>query len=643
MDNARERSIILCFNYHLPVGSSDAIFEQIYCAKLKPFIQILHEYPQIPFAVHLSGTLLYKIERQHPEFFMLLAEMVQRKQIELIGGGFYEPAMPLLFHDDRIGQIELLTTYLQKQFDKRVNGCWIHGKSWETQIISAIETAGLLYTFIDEEYLLQTGFTENEYNIPCISEDKGKVLGVFPVFSSMRREILKKGAAITLDELLKTRTEGPFVRTVFPDFFPNEGSIHLAKESYIHNFFEDISAFTDRINFSLPGVEFRAQEARQRVYIPSTMNKKHLSDYPEAGLIYGKMTRTKKLIEQMKGDKERKHSAQEDLWRAQDFSVFCNYDDCENSADATKGGRPYPGILNPMLRGCVYKAMLEAERSTRNKLSWKPSLIAQDLDMDGAPEYLFQGDSLNAYVRARGASLFEFDSLPVSWNYQNTLSPHTISTESPVKDIAVSFYDIVTPLDYGKGDVADKINCRIIGDELYKFIKMDRIHQTALLKLPAREGPFGELEISKDYKLTDNIFTLRYVISNTGSKKSAFSFITNINLSFPGDSETVLRIFAYNSYTSFSNNGEKTAISQRESELHKIEAIDFQDLQNELIITISSGEKFDARLERVCVPYKTALGEIVDAYQWTRVVPKLELELDAGEQREFCFKLGIFH
>lgn len=628
----KDRSVIFGFYYHLPVGVSDSIFEKIYVTKLKPFFQILYEYPKIPFALHLSGTLLYKIERIHGEFFMLISDMVKRKQVELLGGGFYEPMMPYLLHVDRIGQIELMTTYLRKHFGKRVYGCWIPNTAWEQSVTSAIAGSGLRYTFIDEKKFIEAGLSEEQYNFPCVSEDKGKTITVFPVFSSLKEKFLENGIFTTIDTLLSQRKNKKFVRMIVPDFFNQDKN----KETYINNFFEDISKYENDINFSLPDKEQKNQENFQKIYFPQMANKKYLIDYPEAGLLYSKITRTKLLIEQLKGDKERKRSAQEDLWKAQGFNLFCYDDQCENSV---KNETHYPGIYNAGLRNMIYRAVLEAERTTRDKSGWMPSLTVYDFDFDGVDEYLFQGKFMNCFVRKRGAVLFELDYIPIAWNYQNTIT----FPDSDYHNTESTFFDIIAPPEYDVCKTGYSDGLRVLGTEIFEETGIERIHQTAAFYSPPCEGAFGCIEIKKDFKLNGNIILTHYKLTNTGNDLLKFKFITKINLSFSSDSDNILRIFAYSSYKSFSNNGEKTAIPNNQTSILGVEAIDFQDLRNELIINISSDSNFDANLFCVKAKYRDPLGEINDQYQWTKILAQKNCVLKSGESTEFVFRLGIFH
>ena len=123
-------NLILCASGHLPSGTGEAEFEALYTNEIKPLVSALNKFPRINFVFHYSGVILYWIERRHPEFFMLLEDLLSRKQAEFLGGGFYNPMLPLLPTADKIGQIEMFTTYLRKHFGKRPQGCWLPSMSW---------------------------------------------------------------------------------------------------------------------------------------------------------------------------------------------------------------------------------------------------------------------------------------------------------------------------------------------------------------------------------------------------------------------------------------------------------------------------------------------------------------------------------
>ncbi|MDR2865331.1 MAG: DUF1926 domain-containing protein [Spirochaetaceae bacterium] len=646
-------NIILGFNAHLSFASSDALFEQIYTKQLKPFFQIVYQFPEIPFTLHFSGSLLYKIDRIHSELSSLISTMIDRRQLELIGGGFYEPMMPLLSSQDRIGQIELLTTYLRKSFNKRVAASYIPDIAWEQSVTSALNGAGMLYTFLDEKRFIDAGLSRDEYKVPCIHEDKGKTIIVFPVFSSLRKELAKKNAAEVFDNLLTENKDEKPIYTIFPDFFPEDGITDIAREDYIRYFFETVSQFSNNINWTLPGKALKSFRPSHKVYFNDKASKQFLIEYPEAGLIYAKMVWTKSLIDQLKGDKERKHSAQEELWKAQGYTLFCysgqyeNYfnHDCNSGLIPQNNEKRFAEIQNAKVRSAAYSSMILAERTTREKGDWKASLISWDFDLDGINEYLFRDELMNCFVRPQGAALFELDFFPKTWNYLNTIQV------SPLPER--SFFDVIAGNEFNIRDTSSlysllresdggKSRLRICGNEFFECVDMDRMQEWALFKLPKNEGAFGAIEVEKDCKLNGNIFTMHYKLRNTG-EFAEFQFITFIDFSFPDDSEKNLRIFAYNTYKSFSQNSKKNAIPNAEVYVSHVEAIDFQDLQNESIINISAESAFDAFIEPVFASYKNAAAEVLEQYQFTRLTALRPVSLEPEAIVEFTFKLGIFH
>ncbi|MCL2214631.1 MAG: alpha-amylase, partial [Treponema sp.] len=157
MKNEKKNYLILGSHAHVPYGAPESEFEFVYENRMRPFISNLYRYSNIQAVIHYSGILLYWVERNHPEFFMLIEDMVSRKQTEILGGGFYEPCFPLIPLQDRIGQIELMTTYLRKHFGKRPLGCWLPGFVWEQHLVTALCSSDINYTFLSQKQFSQAG------------------------------------------------------------------------------------------------------------------------------------------------------------------------------------------------------------------------------------------------------------------------------------------------------------------------------------------------------------------------------------------------------------------------------------------------------------------------------------------------------
>src|SRR3990172_7053643 len=80
---------------HQPVGNFDEVIRDALDRAYFPFLQLMREFPDIRFTVHTSGTLLSLLESSRPAYLDLPGELVDRGQVELLGGGLYEPILSM--------------------------------------------------------------------------------------------------------------------------------------------------------------------------------------------------------------------------------------------------------------------------------------------------------------------------------------------------------------------------------------------------------------------------------------------------------------------------------------------------------------------------------------------------------------------
>ena len=174
-------SLILGACSQHPVGCSEEDLEGYYQRYYKPLAQIAYRYPQCAWMLHLGGELLEWIDRSHPELIMLLREMIKRRQLELLGGGFYAPVLPIIPALDRVGQIEKLTTELRVRFGTRPRGVWLVDCVWEPSLPHTLAGSGMEYTFLDRAQFAAAGVSGEELCSAHLTEDEGRMLTVIPI------------------------------------------------------------------------------------------------------------------------------------------------------------------------------------------------------------------------------------------------------------------------------------------------------------------------------------------------------------------------------------------------------------------------------------------------------------------------------
>jgi hypothetical protein len=609
-------NILLGAYSHLPNGLGDDEFEALYETSIKPLISTLYKFPRINMVFHYSGSLLSKIERSHPELFMLIEDLLARKQAELLGGGFYEPMMPLVPSADKMGQIEMLTTYLRKQFGKRPQGCWVPAMTWEQTLAGPLNSCGMSYIFLEDSYFAAAGAKAGKNGLfaPCITEDQGKILTVFPVSSLLGGEFAKMKPFPILEKLRETQDKGAdSLAAAFPVLAPDgRGEIEY------YRFFEELSNSDPCFDFTTPGKVHKNLKGLGKFYFPCTpwdaggacpglQPRQVLVSSSAANNLYAKMIYVRNSINQLRGDKVRKRIALEELWKAQDASLF------------------NPRFLERSpVRKAAYRALLEAEKITREKGKYAASCQVFDFDFDGSGEYLLQDEKLNCYVRARGAGAFELDYLPRAWNYLDVYGPAAGNSRGFPRQ---AFTDFIAPPDAEAG--FDHIpGARLCGEENWEAQEADRVRRILSFRLPAKEGvPFGAVEMAKTWQTKKNAVLVRYTLKNTGAGAQPFAFIPRLDLSFHGEDETCLSILAL-------LNGEKQTVQAGGAVIPGVTGLEFKDKKNEAVITLESNRGFNARI------FHAKDGK-PGTYQFTSILPALPVALESGKSWDCDFTLKI--
>jgi hypothetical protein len=627
-------TLVLGSHAHVPYGADTGEFEKAYAELLKPFISSLYKYPKVQAALHYSGVLLHWVERSHPELLMLIEDMVGRKQVEMLGGGFYEPILPIIPLQDKIGQIELLTTYLRKHFGKRPQGCWLPCFTWEQGMVSPLAACGMGFTFLSERQfvLANSGhavdIVDGSTVAPCICEDQGKLITVFPVLQSLEESLASKGIAAMLENFRRKHSEEaePVVSIFPPRINTGEGE---SAESAWYRFFDDLSlceSFTETV---MPGKIAKGLKNPRKLNIPDSSvcvegmsPRRFIIVHPEAGGIYSKMIFTNVLINQLRGDKSRKLSAHEELWKAQSSVLFC------------RAGSQ--GLHNHVLRNAAYGALLAAERLTREKVKFTPSLVPFDFNLDGTPEWLFQDTRINCYVQSLGGSVFELDYLPTSWNYADTcggrlaFADRLLPSSIKLDKLNVTTTNVGTTNDETTiVGVSDVRNCR---NEYYEPVNLDKVRRSLRLLLSPAPVPFGNIEIEKKYTLKKDSVCVAYFFVNRGTAAESFQFSPEIDLALGGEGDTFTRFFACKTG--------QADVPLAQPLLRDADGLKIHDIKNEVQITLSANQPFSAKISPVYVPDKETGANL---FQALCVMPLVPFSLEPGGKGEIEFTLRFSH
>jgi len=135
----------ITFHFHQPVNNLDHVFVDAFQKAYGPLIDSIFDYPEVKITLHFSGNLLEWFIENKPETIKKLKIMARRRQIEIVGGGYYEPMFAIIPHRDRIAQMKKLSDQIKREFGLDVKGAWLSERVWEPNYPTFLNEAGLKY------------------------------------------------------------------------------------------------------------------------------------------------------------------------------------------------------------------------------------------------------------------------------------------------------------------------------------------------------------------------------------------------------------------------------------------------------------------------------------------------------------------
>lgn len=174
---------------HQPVGNFEHVMEESYTACYQPFLAALNAHPTINTSLHHSGCLLEWIEKKHPEYIDDLARLVERGQVEILGGGFYEPILSVIPRDDALEQLNMMTDWAAKRLGVQVRGIWLPERIWEPALPELLTEAKVEFTIADETHFRFAGVPREKIIGYYVTERNGCTTRIFPIDKVLRYKI----------------------------------------------------------------------------------------------------------------------------------------------------------------------------------------------------------------------------------------------------------------------------------------------------------------------------------------------------------------------------------------------------------------------------------------------------------------------
>ncbi|MBA3235612.1 MAG: DUF1926 domain-containing protein, partial [Chloroflexi bacterium] len=201
--------------------------------------------------------------------------LVGRHQIEILGGGFYEPVLASLPERDRIGQARRMADELEALFGRRPRGAWLAERVWEPDLPTSLVAAGYGWTILDDAHFRAAAIPEEDLWGPYTTEDQGRVMRVFGTEQGLRYRIPFRDPHEVIDYLRAHATEdGDRVGTMGDDgekfgAWPTTWEHCWGEGQWVERFFEALETNADWLSTTTPSAWLAAHAPIGRVYVPT--------------------------------------------------------------------------------------------------------------------------------------------------------------------------------------------------------------------------------------------------------------------------------------------------------------------------------------------------------------------------------------
>lgn len=458
-------SFVLGVHAHQPVGNFDHVIEEAYRKSYAPFVQVLEAHPQVRTTLHYSGSLLEWFAQHHPEYIKQLRKLVARGQVEMLGGGYYEPILPMIPDRDKLAQVRKMALYLRNRFGETPRGAWVAERVWEPSLAKPLAEAGVEYVILDDTHFLAAGLEPSELHTTFITEEAGFSLRLVPSLKILRYTIPFQEPDATLNTLREGIGKPETLYAVGDDcekFGVWPGTYdHCYTNGWMERFLKAIKDNGEWLETSTVADYLAAHPPRGRIYLPSA-SYPEMMEWALPPSAAGEFKACLEETERMPGGERFRRFLRGGLWRTflakypesnqlQKFMLALSerleaarlanpqgreatrlLNEAENHLLAGQCNDPYwhgifGGLYAPHLRSAVIRHLVQAEVSLDRLESWRknPSIRVEteDFDVDGREEVLVRHPTFGMVLRpADGGTVSSLRFKPVGTDLVNSLA-----------------------------------------------------------------------------------------------------------------------------------------------------------------------------------------------------------------------------
>lgn len=522
------------------------ILEKDYQNVYKPLIKFLYNNPQFKFSIACNGIQISYFKKRRNELITILKNMVDSKQVELIGGGYYNPVLPLIFPIDRNSQIDMLSAEIRQIIGKRPRGIGLYADCWDSSLVNNLENSGIEYALLNSNCISD----DKLKFLPIVMSDLGKSVTILPCYDNFipeKDQSPKDFVASIIKAVQKIEKKDKYCQ-LSPKRIVNINLSHKqAQELLSAKWFDSFAKFlkenpdtpivttipsnyNKEVSVKIPGYISHIlnkkiiEEDDLTIFEQKGINKKDLSAfdyiyyYNQSNSLYNRIMYISMLVNQYKNDKMRKKAAREKLWQGQNGVGLLNNDSA------------FPAMID---RQKCFNYLMEAENILREDSKYKETLSNFDYDGDGLNEYVCRMEHYFATISLISGAIHDLQPVKYSGNYGGSLT-RILNWDGKADTYKRGlFVDFLFSLDqydeYIQGNVpSDGVFSQIHYEELKFAPNRHEIHLCAsAIFLPTKQ----EVSLKKKYIINSEGMNVQYILKNNSNKtlKAKFAVESNFN------------------------------------------------------------------------------------------------------------------
>jgi len=666
-------NFLMAVHFHQPVDNFGFVFEEISGKCYEPFLYTIQDFPSIKFNLHYSGGLLEWFRDNRPNVLEILKRLAENGQVEIIGGGFYEPILSAVHPNDALGQINMMKGFLKANFSSDVEGAWLAERIWEPHLPEILADLNVKYTIIDDQHLIYAGCKESQLYGHYITEHNTKTVSVIPSDKFLRYAIPFKSPQNTLDYFKQIMKDYGKYTVCYGDDGEKFGAWHdtykdVYEKGWLKKFLQILEknsswvktwrisdylrentsngliyipnvSYEEMNEWSLP---FEAGEAlislkrylkknnllrKYNIFLRTGIWKNFLIKYPEINhihkrvlLVSGRLSVIEKKLMLME-DSDNKRTAIEQITRAKRelYKAECN---------CVYWHGVFGGLYFYHLRTALYKHLIEAGNILdvlEQKAVPRIEIDEVDFDCDGEQE-LIVNTAKNTIIidKTEGAVITEWSLKTKPLNIVNTLARRK---ELYHKDIKKKlYYDNYRRTLFIDHFFEEGITFKAIKQNQYKECGdfAGACYQRAVKQSidsieMFREGIVGgqEIILRKAFAFGTEKETVRvsYLIQNLSSKQAKLFFGPELNFSVTND--------------------------DRENDLSSVESVKFHDRVEDIRVDIGFSKPSYKFFRYPVYTVSQSQKDLETKYQASCIVPVFKLVIEKNSSAEIEISVSV--